>query len=434
MNYCNAIIIISILFQIHLFNAVDVDPHKTIAWGPGLNPEKIVMRARYFFLQLVDVNGKNLTESPGEKFISTEIKGQNKNSHSCRIWTQILDCKDGSFIIRYRLYETCSNLQIIVKLKDTNVKPVSISTKGPVYEEECYCPNPSVDVWLDDYTCAQNYSQILEDLKYFPKINFDEIRNEIIKEYNKPHSFNSILLSLTRKVVLPDLEFFMNLGDWPLVLKNKNLYPIFSWCGSSNTIDIILPTYDITQSSMESMGSVMLDMLSIQGNIKTPWKNKTEKVFWRGRDSRRERLDLIDIARKYPDLFNVSITNFFFFQNEIEKYGPGEKHVSFFDFFKYKYQLNIDGSVAAYRFPYLLAGDSVVLKQDSEYYEYFYNHTIPYVHFIPVKKDLSDIVEKIDWIKEHDDEAFKIAKAGRVLMRDVAMPRDVFCYHVSLFR
>ncbi|KAK0070893.1 hypothetical protein PV326_001948, partial [Microctonus aethiopoides] len=97
---------------------------------------------------------------------------------------------NGSFIIRYRLYETCSNLQIIVKLKDTNVKPVSISTKGLVYEEECYCPNPSVDVWLDDYTCAQNYSQILEDLKYFPKINFDEIRNEIIKEYNKPHSFS----------------------------------------------------------------------------------------------------------------------------------------------------------------------------------------------------------------------------------------------------
>lgn len=58
MNYCNVIIIILILFQIHLFNTVDVDPHKTIAWGPGLNPEKIVMRARYFFLQLVDVNGK----------------------------------------------------------------------------------------------------------------------------------------------------------------------------------------------------------------------------------------------------------------------------------------------------------------------------------------------------------------------------------------
>lgn len=78
----------------------------------------------------------------------------------------------------------------------------------------------------------------------------------------------------------------------------------------------------------------MLDMLSVQGSTDTPWKEKVEKVFWRGRDSRRERLDLIDISRKYPDLFNVSITNFFFFKDEKDKYGPGQSHVSFFNFFK----------------------------------------------------------------------------------------------------
>lgn len=78
----------------------------------------------------------------------------------------------------------------------------------------------------------------------------------------------------------------------------------------------------------------MLDMLSVQGNIKTPWEQKIEKVFWRGRDSRRERLNLIDIARANPEMFNASITNFFFFKDEIDKYGPGEKHVSLFDFFK----------------------------------------------------------------------------------------------------
>lgn len=78
----------------------------------------------------------------------------------------------------------------------------------------------------------------------------------------------------------------------------------------------------------------MLDMLSVQGNTKVPWEKKINKVFWRGRDSRRERLDLIDIARKNTDLFNVSITNFFFFRDEIDKYGPGERHISFFDFFK----------------------------------------------------------------------------------------------------
>lgn len=78
----------------------------------------------------------------------------------------------------------------------------------------------------------------------------------------------------------------------------------------------------------------MLDMLSVQGNTDTPWDEKIEKVFWRGRDSCRERLDLIDISRRYPDLFNASITNFFFFEKEMEKYGPGQSHVSFFSFFQ----------------------------------------------------------------------------------------------------
>lgn len=77
--------------------------------------------------------------------------------------------------------------------------------------------------------------------------------------------------------------------------------------------------------------------MSVQGSIKLPWEQKIPKVFWRGRDSSRERLDLIDIARKHPDLFDAAITNFFFFTQEKEKYGPTQKHISFFDFFNVCY-------------------------------------------------------------------------------------------------
>lgn len=72
--------------------------------------------------------------------------------------------------------------------------------------------------------------------------------------------------------------------------------------------------------------------------------------------------------------------------------------------FQYKYQINIDGTVAAYRLPYLLAGNSVVLKQDSIYYEHFYNELQPWKHYIPFKSDLSDLLEKLQWAKEHDEE------------------------------
>lgn len=66
---------------------------------------------------------------------------------------------------------------------------------------------------------------------------------------------DNILLSLSRKAVLPDMEFLINLGDWPLVKKNTlPIIPIFSWCGSTQTADIVMPTYDITEASLECMG------------------------------------------------------------------------------------------------------------------------------------------------------------------------------------
>lgn len=66
---------------------------------------------------------------------------------------------------------------------------------------------------------------------------------------------DAILLSLARKTVLPDIELLVNLGDWPLMNKNaEKIFPLFSWCGSVNTFDIVMPTYDITESSLECMG------------------------------------------------------------------------------------------------------------------------------------------------------------------------------------
>lgn len=163
---------------------------------------------------------------------------------------------------------------------------------------------------------------------------------------------DAMLLSLHRKAVLPDVEFFVNLGDWPLVREQKEIYPIFSWCGSTESYDIVMPTYDISESSLENMGRyiqfsfhlpndyidfisasrVTLDMLSVQGNLEDVWTNRIPKAFWRGRDSNKRRLDLVDIARQHPDLFNVSLTNFFFYRELQDKYGPKTDHVSFFRF------------------------------------------------------------------------------------------------------
>lgn len=82
-------------------------------------------------------------------------------------------------------------------------------------------------------------------------------------------------------------------------------------------------------------------MLSVQSNPDIRWEHKLEKAFWRGRDSRRERLNLVGLSRKYPDLINASLTNFFFFRDEEKTYGPKEEHVSFFKFFDVRVLTNL---------------------------------------------------------------------------------------------
>ena len=94
----------------------------------------------------------------------------------------------------------------------------------------------------------------------------------------------------------------------------------------------------------------------------------------------------------------------FFFRDQKSEFEPFAEHVPMPKFFDYKYQISLDGTVASYRLPYLLAGDGLIFKQTSSYYEHFYRDLTPNQEYIPVKKDLSDLIEKLQWAKEHDDE------------------------------
>lgn len=90
--------------------------------------------------------------------------------------------------------------------------------------------------------------------------------------------------------------------------------------------------------------------------------------------------------------------------------------------------------MAAYRFPYLLAGNSVVFKQHSNYYEHFYGDLEPGVHYIPIRADLGDLVEKINWARQNDDLVRQIGINGRQYAIDNLLPKDIFCYHALLLQ
>lgn len=96
--------------------------------------------------------------------------------------------------------------------------------------------------------------------------------------------------------------------------------------------------------------------------------------------------------------------------------------------------LNIDGTVAAYRFPYLLAGNSLVFKQESPFYEHFYNLLREKYHYVSVKRDLSDLVDKIHWAIQNDDISRKIVKNGQQFANNFLTADKILCYQVTLLK
>ena len=61
-----------------------------------------------------------------------------------------------------------------------------------------------------------------------------------------------------------------------------------------------------------------------------------------------------------------------------------------------------------------LHGDSLILWQQTNWFEAYYNGLRPFVHYVPVASDLSDLFAKISWARAHPaDVAHIIRNAQR---------------------
>ena len=94
---------------------------------------------------------------------------------------------------------------------------------------------------------------------------------------------------------------------------------------------------------------------------------------------------------------------------------------------KYKYLLNVDGVVSSWRLVTLLMSGSVLLLQNSTDWEALYVYLTPWKDFVPVKADLSDLVDNIDWLESHPDEARKIATEAATLFAERGRPEELYC-------
>jgi hypothetical protein len=175
------------------------------------------------------------------------------------------------------------------------------------------------------------------------------------------------------------------------------------------------------------------------------WNQKTEQIFWRGSTTggiynlenyhNLYRLTLVMLSRSFPDLIDAKFTNYTNFSNDksgiylyniLTKLFDKLDIVEEVEHLKYKYLISVDGSTAAWlRVPWILLSNSVLLKQETAYTQIFYVALEPYVNYIPLKKDLSDIFEKLEWLKTNDSKAKIISENASAFCRNCLMPEDL---------
>ena len=92
----------------------------------------------------------------------------------------------------------------------------------------------------------------------------------------------------------------------------------------------------------------------------------------------------------------------------------------------YKILIDIEGAGYSGRLKFLMWSKRPLIIIDREYKEWFFDFMIPWIHYIPVKHDLSDLVEKTLWINNNYELALNIAQ-NAFGFANIYLSRDA-CY------
>eukprot|EP00933_Yihiella_yeosuensis_P044760 TRINITY_DN40022_c0_g1_i1.p1 TRINITY_DN40022_c0_g1~~TRINITY_DN40022_c0_g1_i1.p1 ORF type:complete len:391 (-),score=52.50 TRINITY_DN40022_c0_g1_i1:238-1410(-) len=194
-----------------------------------------------------------------------------------------------------------------------------------------------------------------------------------------------------------------------------------------------------------------------QEAVDIPWAEKSNKVLFRGNMNGKRfvtsgnftgvvRLLLARIVQQKPSFFDVGFTG----HDDTYRHVVGEEawltqdhvfkqmHANGISFFhdgpKFKYHLNVDGVEASWRISKLLRLGGVMLLQESENQEFIVRDLKPWIHYVPVKRDLSDLLQTVQYLRENDDVGEKIAQNAHDFAMKYLNPEQTGCYIADSFR
>jgi hypothetical protein len=161
----------------------------------------------------------------------------------------------------------------------------------------------------------------------------------------------------------------------------------------------------------------------------TPWEEKVDTLLWRGactgvRDGSHHNGSRLTFVKRYAlskrkdiDIGMVGSCSPF----GVSLGGEYFKHkVNMQDSVRYKYILSLEGNDVSTGLKWQLASSSVVfLATPSTETFAMEGLLVPFIHYIPVENDGSDLEEMLEWAKENDQKAKWISAQATQFMNDL---------------
>jgi hypothetical protein len=237
----------------------------------------------------------------------------------------------------------------------------------------------------------------------------------IVKPFKKESTFAKEWLPFLESVQnnLPDGIFILTLSDSVLLplSVSSSFVPMFSYSGKRGYRDIPIPTYD--------------DLFDREiGDVETTWSKKKSVAVFRGGSTgcggTTDTNQRLKLATMRSDALDVGITQYTSHLKynsssdieKVEKVAPVVPKLDWKQQSEYKYIIHVDGNVVAYRLLKSMLTKSLLLRVKSDFVHWTDEQLKDGEHYVSVKSDLSDLQEKVNWCKDHDEECKKIATNG----------------------
>lgn len=241
-------------------------------------------------------------------------------------------------------------------------------------------------------------------------------------------------------VQLPDLDGFMHRGDGMPSFDNHEHLPTFGFQKRINETGILIPYMEHLLHNLSKFS---------HDAQRYAWPSKQDTLFWRGastggvynRDNWRN-FPRSRLVQKCQNNTQLNCDAAFYFLPQTTPDAKQEMMTELgtkppkplLEQMQYKYIISLDGNGAcAGRFEKLVSGSSLVLKQESPSFEFYYNAFKPYQHYVPVHFNMDNLEEQIQWARTHEQDVKRIVEAMQNVSKSIHQ-ENVACYVRDLFR